>query len=213
MPELSAGWQQRLQDADGIWLVTGVAGFIGSNILERLLRSGQRVVGLDNFSMSGGDNLAAVKGLVSPGEWSNFELIEGDIRDYAVCRAACSGARYVLHQAAIASVPLSIRDPEMVNEVNVNGFINAIEAARAAAVDSFVYASSSAVYGECTVMPVDESLSPTPISPYGLTKWRNEEIARDLFSSWEFNSTGLRYFNVYGKYQSADSGYAAVIPK
>lgn len=195
------------------WLVTGVAGFIGSNLLEQLLRHGQQVVGLDNFATGHQRNLDEVRDLVSEEAWRRFEFIEGDIRDAAVCARACEGADYVLHQAALGSVPRSLEDPQNTNAVNIDGFLNVLVAARDAGVKRFVYAASSSTYGDHPALPKQEENIGKPLSPYAVTKYVNELYADVFARSYGFNSIGLRYFNVFGPRQDPNGPYAAVIPK
>ena len=195
-----------------VWLVTGVAGFIGSSILETLLGLGQTVVGLDNFSTGYQANIDDVlSGL--PGAASRFRLIRGDIRDAAVCRRACDGVDYVLHQAALGSVPRSLDDPVTSNEVNVDGTLNIFVAAREAGVRRVVYASSCAVYGDSEELPLSEDRLSRPLSPYAATKAANEMYAMAFARSFGSEITGLRYFNIYGRRQDPNGAYAAVIPR
>ncbi|HLU19559.1 MAG TPA: SDR family oxidoreductase [Pusillimonas sp.] len=195
------------------WLVTGCAGFIGSNILETLLALGQKVVGLDNFSTGYQHNLDEVQKTVGGDKWANFSFIEGDIRDLDVCRRAMQDVDYVLHQAALGSVPRSLQDPITSNEVNVSGFLNVLVAARDAKVKSFVYAASSSTYGDHEALPKVEDQIGRPLSPYAVTKYVNELYADVFARSYGFGSVGLRYFNVFGKRQDPNGAYAAVIPK
>lgn len=195
------------------WLVTGVAGFIGSNLLEALLSLDQNVVGLDNFSTGFRHNLDEVRNTVSEAQWSRFSFIEGDIRNIKDCRDACVGVDYVLHNAALGSVPRSIDDPVLSNETNVSGFLNMLLAARDAKVKSFTYAASSSTYGDNPLLPKVEERIGNPLSPYAVTKYVNELYA-DVFSRcYGFNTIGLRYFNVFGPRQNPNGAYAAVIPK
>ncbi len=195
------------------WLVTGVAGFIGSNLLETLLKLDQRVVGLDNFATGHQHNLDEVQGLVSPEQWARFRFIEGDIRNLDDCHRACNGVDYVLHQAALGSVPRSINDPITTNATNIDGFLNILVAARDAGVNSFTYAASSSTYGDHPALPKVEEHIGTPLSPYAVTKYVNELYAEVFARTYGFNCIGLRYFNVFGKRQDPDGAYAAVIPK
>jgi UDP-N-acetylglucosamine/UDP-N-acetylgalactosamine 4-epimerase len=195
------------------WLVTGVAGFIGSNLLETLLSLDQEVVGLDNFATGHRHNLDEVRDLVGPKRWARFRFIEGDIRDLATCRAAVPSVRHVLHQAALGSVPRSLEDPITSNAVNVSGFLNMLVAARDAAVDSFVYAASSASYGDHPDLPKVEDTIGRPLSPYAVSKNVNELYADVFARAYGFPSIGLRYFNVFGPRQDPAGPYAAVIPK
>lgn len=195
------------------WLITGVAGFIGSNLLETLLQLNQRVVGLDNFATGFQRNLDEVRSLVTAAQWANFRFIEGDIRRFDDCKGACSGVDYVLQQAALGSVPRSIRDPLATNETNISGFLNMLVAARDAKVGSFTYAASSSTYGDHPALPKVEDTIGKPLSPYAVTKVVNELYA-DVFSkTYGFHTIGLRYFNVFGRRQNPDGDYAAVIPK
>jgi UDP-N-acetylglucosamine/UDP-N-acetylgalactosamine 4-epimerase len=196
-----------------IWLVTGVAGFIGSNLLETLLKLDQSVIGLDNFSTGYKRNLDEVQLLVSAEQWARFRFIEGDIRNLEYCRRACVGVDYVLHQAAIGSVPRSIEDPILTNSVNIDGFLNMLVAARDAGVKSFTYAASSSTYGDHPGLPKVEELIGKPLSPYAVTKYVNELYADVFARSYHFKTIGLRYFNVFGKRQDPEGAYAAVIPK
>ena len=195
------------------WLVTGCAGFIGSNLLETLLAADQNVVGLDNFSTGHPANLREVKKVLDNAQWSRFRFVEGDIRDAAVCSHVTRGVDHVLHQAALGSVPRSIDDPISTNAVNVGGFVNMLVAARDAKVASFTYAASSSTYGDHPALPKMEDRIGHPLSPYAVTKYVNELYA-DVFSRcYGLPATGLRYFNVFGKRQDPDGAYAAVIPK
>ncbi len=194
-------------------MVTGVAGFIGSNLLEALLKLDQRVVGLDNFATGYQHNLDEVKSLVTPSQWANFQFIRGDIRQLEDCQQACAGVDYVLHQAALGSVPRSLADPITTNSANVTGFLNMLVAARDAQVKSFTYAASSSTYGDHPALPKVEDNIGKPLSPYAVTKYVNELYA-DVFSKcYGFHTIGLRYFNVFGPRQNPNGAYAAVIPK
>jgi UDP-N-acetylglucosamine 4-epimerase len=195
------------------WLVTGCAGFIGSNLLETLLKLGQTVTGLDNFATGHQHNLDEVRGAVTPEQWARFTFIEGDIRDLEACRRAVQGADFVLHQAALGSVPRSLKDPITTNEVNIGGFFNMLVAARDAEVKSFVYAASSSTYGDHPALPKVEENIGKPLSPYAVTKYVNELYADVFARSYGFETVGLRYFNVFGKRQDPNGAYAAVIPK
>jgi UDP-N-acetylglucosamine 4-epimerase len=194
------------------WLVTGAAGFIGSNLVEALLRLDQRVVGLDNFATGHQRNLDEVKGLVGEARWSRFRFIEADIADIEACRAASEGAEIVLHQAALGSVPRSIADPIATNRANVDGFLNMLVAARDAGVGSFVYAASSSTYGDHPGLPKVEDTIGRPLSPYAVTKYVNELYADVFARAYGFTCVGLRYFNVFGARQDPSGAYAAVIP-
>ena len=196
-----------------LWLVTGVAGFIGSNLLEALLRSDQRVRGLDNFSTGSSRNLQDVREKVGAERWQNFRMIEADICDWGACVDACTQVDYVLHQAALGSVPRSISNPIATNQSNVNGFVNMLCAAKEAGVKRFVFASSSSVYGDSPTLPKVEEQIGNGLSPYGVSKRANELYA-DVFSRcYGIQTIGLRYFNVFGPRQDPDGPYAAVIPK
>lgn len=202
-----------LAQAPKTWLITGVAGFIGSNLLETLLRNNQRVVGIDNFLTGYQRNLDMVQALVSAPQWANFRFIGGDIRDLDACRAVCTGVDYVLHEAALGSVPRSIDDPLLANSCNIDGFVNMLVASRDAGVKSFTYAASSSTYGDEPTLPKVEDLIGAPLSPYAVTKYVNELYA-DVFSRcYDFSCIGLRYFNVFGQRQDPYGAYAAVIPQ
>jgi UDP-N-acetylglucosamine/UDP-N-acetylgalactosamine 4-epimerase len=204
---------EQLQQAPKIWLITGVAGFIGSNLLETLLKLNQNVVGLDNFATGHQHNLDEVQSLVKPDQWANFKFYEGDIRDFEDCQKACAGVDYVLHQAALGSVPRSIADPITTNETNISGFLNMLTAARDASVSSFTYAASSSTYGDHPALPKVEENIGKPLSPYAVTKYVNELYAEVFAQTYGFKSIGLRYFNVFGQRQDPNGAYAAVIPK
>ncbi len=195
------------------WLITGVAGFIGSNLLEALLTLNQKVVGLDNFATGHKHNLDEVKQLVSETQWKNFTFIEGDITSLKDCTAACVDADHVLHQAALGSVPRSINDPITTNRVNIEGFLNMLVAAKEANVKSFTYAASSSTYGDHPALPKVEDTIGNPLSPYAVTKYVNELYADVFARSYGFKAIGLRYFNVFGERQDPNGAYAAVIPK
>ena len=205
--------KQQLKSTPKTWLVTGCAGFIGSNILEQLLKLGQKVVGLDNFSTGKQRNLDEVQSLVSNDQWARFRFIEGDIRELATCREACAAVDYVLHQAALGSVPRSIDDPITSNASNVTGFLNMLVAARDAGIKRFVYAASSSTYGDHPGLPKVEDTIGRPLSPYAVTKYVNELYADVFGRCYGMESIGLRYFNVFGPRQDPDGAYAAVIPK
>lgn len=205
--------QARLIAEPKTWLVTGVAGFIGSHLLETLLGLNQHVVGLDNFSTGFQHNFDEVKSLVSPDQWANFRFIEGDVRHLANCRMACQGVDYVLHQAALGSVPRSIADPITTNANNIDGFLNMLVAARDAKVQRFVYAASSSTYGDHPALPKIEGNIGKPLSPYAVTKLVNELYADVFARTYDFKTIGLRYFNIFGKRQDPNGAYAAVIPK
>ena len=195
------------------WLVTGVAGFIGSNLLETLLGLDQDVVGLDNFATGYRHNLAQVEALVTAERWARFRFIEGDIRQLEDCRTACAGVEYVLHQAALGSVPRSLEDPIATNANNIDGFLNMLVAARDAKVARFVYAASSSTYGDHPGLPKVEERIGKPLSPYAVTKLVNELYAEVFARVYGFETIGLRYFNIFGARQDPDGAYAAVVPK
>jgi UDP-N-acetylglucosamine 4-epimerase len=195
------------------WLVTGAAGFIGSNLLETLLKLNQHVIGLDNFATGHQRNLDEVQRLVSPAQWANFEFFEGDIRQLTDCKKACTGVQHVLHQAALGSVPRSLEDPITTNGTNISGFLNMLVAAREAKVQSFTYAASSSTYGDHPALPKVEENIGVPLSPYAVTKYVNELYASVFARSYGFKTIGLRYFNVFGPRQDPNGAYAAVIPK
>jgi UDP-N-acetylglucosamine 4-epimerase len=195
------------------WLVTGVAGFIGSHLLEALLKLEQRVVGLDNLTTGYQKNLEEVRAIVGEGRWARFQMIEGDICNAAACRRACEGIDFVLHQAALGSVPRSLADPMATHENNVTGFVNMAIAARDAEVKRFVFASSSAVYGDEPGSPKVEDKIGSPLSPYAASKIMNETYAGVFARAYDFSFVALRYFNVFGPRQDPEGAYAAVIPK
>ena len=202
-----------LQNSPKTWLITGVAGFIGSNLLETLLKLDQTVVGLDNFATGHQHNLDEVRTLVNEEQWRRFRFMEADIRDLAACQTACEGVDYVLHQAALGSVPRSLENPIATNESNITGFLNMLVAARDAKVSSFTYAASSSTYGDHPDLPKQEDTIGNPLSPYAVTKYVNELYAQVFARSYGFNTVGLRYFNVFGPRQDPNGAYAAVIPK
>ena len=204
---------EQLKQVPKTWLVTGVAGFIGSNLLETLLKLNQKVVGLDNFATGHQYNLDEVQSLVKPEQWANFSFIEGDIRHFEDCQKACAGVDYVLHEAALGSVPRSIADPITTNATNISGFLNMLTAARDAKVSSFTYAASSSTYGDHPALPKVEEHIGNPLSPYAVTKYVNELYAEVFARTYGFKTVGLRYFNVFGKRQDPNGAYAAVIPK
>lgn len=195
------------------WLVTGAAGFIGSNLVECLLGAGQEVVGLDNFATGHQRNLDEVAAAVGVAGQERFRFVAGDIRDRAACEAAVAGVDVVLHQAALGSVPRSIAEPLASHDANVTGFVNMLDAARRAGVDRFIYAASSSTYGDEPNLPKREDRIGAPLSPYAVTKLVNELYAAVYARSYGFKATGLRYFNVFGPRQDPDGAYAAVIPK
>ena len=195
------------------WLITGVAGFIGCNLLEALLKLDQRVVGLDTFTTGRRINLDQIRDAVGAERWANFRFIEGDIRELADCVEAVKAVDYVLHEAALGSVPRSIADPIATHQANINGFLNMLVASRDAGVKRFVYAASSSTYGDHPALPKVEDRIGKPLSPYAVTKYVNELYAEVFARTYGFQSIGLRYFNVFGPRQSPDGAYAAVIPK
>lgn len=230
----------RLADESHTWLITGVAGFIGSNLLETLLKLNQKVVGLDNFATGHQRNLDEVQSLVTPEQWASFNFIQGDIRNLDDCQRAMHFTRspknnsprplagdgvgervavekvaveYVLHQAALGSVPRSMADPVATNETNITGFLNMLVAACDANVKRFVYAASSSTYGDHPGLPKVEDRIGKPLSPYAVTKYVNELYAEVFARTYGFNTIGLRYFNVFGPRQDPNGAYAAVIPK
>lgn len=224
--------QSRLQAEPQTWLVTGVAGFIGSNLLEALLKLNQRVVGLDNFATGHQRNLDEVQSLVTPEQWRHFQFIQGDIRNLADCQKAMTftpllhgdpslraqrgnpfPVDYILHQAALGSVPRSVEDPLTTNAANITGFLNMLVAARDAKVKRFVYAASSSTYGDHPALPKVEDTIGKPLSPYAVTKYVNELYADVFGKTYGLQSIGLRYFNVFGPRQDPNGAYAAVIPK
>jgi UDP-N-acetylglucosamine 4-epimerase len=209
--------QKQLKQVPKVWLVTGVAGFIGSNLLETLLLLNQKVIGLDNFATGHQRNLDEVKSEVSAQQWHNFTFINGDIRHFDDCQQAFTinnlNVDYVLHQAALGSVPRSIADPILTNAANITGFVNMLTAAKDAKVATFVYAASSSTYGDHPALPKVEANIGKPLSPYAVTKYVNELYADVFNKTYGLNATGLRYFNVFGKRQDPDGAYAAVIPK
>jgi UDP-N-acetylglucosamine 4-epimerase len=212
---ISAAYQRlidNLKESPRTWVVTGAAGFIGSNLMESLLGLGQSVVGVDNFSTGHRANIDEVMG-VPLARSGRFRMVEGDIRDLETCRTACDGADYVLHHAALGSVPWSMDDPLRTNTVNVDGFVNMLVAAKDAGVRRFVYASSSAVYGDTPAYPQIEHTVGKPLSPYAASKSANETYALAFQMSYGLQTVGLRYFNVFGRRQDPAGAYAAVIPR
>lgn len=202
-----------LRKNPGTWLVTGVAGFIGSNLLEELLKLNQRVIGIDNFSTGKSENLQEVQHAVAPATWKNFMFHEADICELDKCRKAADGVDFVLHQAALGSVPRSIEDPITTNQNNIDGFLNMLIAARDAKVKRFVYAASSSTYGDHPGLPKVEGEIGKPLSPYAVTKYVNELYADVFAKTYGMETIGLRYFNVFGRRQDPNGAYAAVIPK
>ncbi|ANR99386.1 NAD-dependent epimerase/dehydratase family protein [Aeromonas hydrophila] len=205
--------QQELLTSPKTWLITGVAGFIGSNLLEKLLKLNQKVIGLDNFETGHQHNLDEVQSIVSAEQWARFFFINGDMRDYASCERAVKGVDYVLHQGALGSVPRSITDPITTNAANITGFLNMLQAAKEAQVQSFTYAASSSTYGDHPALPKVEKNIGNPLSPYAVTKYVNELYASVYARTYGFKTIGLRYFNVFGRRQDPCGAYAAVIPK
>jgi UDP-N-acetylglucosamine 4-epimerase len=205
--------QQHLRQHSYHWLVTGAAGFIGSNLVEALLKLKQRVTGLDNFATGHQHNLDQVRELVGEAAWSNFTFLQADIRSPRDCERACEGVDFVLHQAALGSVPRSIADPQATNDTNITGFLNMLVAARDAKVKRFVYAASSSTYGDHPGLPKVEDKIGKPLSPYAVTKYVNELYADVFGRTYGMESIGLRYFNVFGPRQDPNGAYAAVIPK
>jgi UDP-N-acetylglucosamine/UDP-N-acetylgalactosamine 4-epimerase len=209
--------QEHLKSNQNTWLVTGVAGFIGSNLLEKLLILNQKVVGLDNFDTGHQHNIdQAIEDanrVTGKDLSNNFKFINGDIRKLDDCKKACSGVDYVLHQAALGSVPRSIEDPINTNRANIDGFLNMLVASKDANVKRFVYAASSSTYGDHPDLPKVEDKIGNPLSPYAVTKVVNELYAQVFAKTYDFKSIGLRYFNIFGKRQDPNGAYAAVIPK
>lgn len=217
MAAVTADALERLRSAVPVeprrWLVTGGAGFIGSHLVEHLLGFGQHVVTLDNFATGHRRNLDHVREAVGDAAWQRHRLVEGDIRDASACAEACAGIDYVLHQAALGSVPRSIADPALSNAANVTGTLNMLVAARDAGARRFVYASSSSVYGDHPDLPKVESKIGRPLSPYAVTKYVCELYAGVFSRSYGMETVGLRYFNVFGARQDPEGPYAAVIPR
>ncbi len=213
MPKTYQQLQAQLKSSPRTWLITGVAGFVGSNLLETLLKLDQKVVGLDNFSTGFQHNLDEVRSQVSDGQWQRFSFVKGDIRHLETCKSACDGVDYVLHQAALGSVPRSIEDPITTNENNISGFLNMLVAARDAEVRRFVYAASSSTYGDHPDLPKEEDKIGNPLSPYAVTKLVNELYTAVFAKTYNFKTIGLRYFNIFGQRQDPNGAYAAVIPK
>lgn len=215
MASVSPAFEQtieRLKSQPSRWLVTGCAGFIGSHLLETLLRLDQNVIGLDSFATGYQRNLDEVRASVSPRQWGRFQFVKADVRDSAACRDACRGVDFVLHQAALGSVPRSLADPLTTNATNIDGFLNMLVAARDAKVKRFVYAASSSTYGDHPDLPKVEDKIGRPLSPYAVTKLVNELYADVFARCFGTASIGLRYFNVFGPRQDPQGAYAAVIP-
>lgn len=204
---------ENLKNNPKSWLITGVAGFIGSHLLEALLKLDQKVIGLDNFSTGYQSNLDDVKDNISASRWKNFSFIRGDITRTEDCMTVTQNVDYVLHQAALGSVPRSIEDPINTNNVNVSGFVNMLFAAKEQNVKSFTYASSSSVYGDHPTLPKLEENIGSTLSPYAVSKYTNEIYASVFAKCYSFQSIGLRYFNVFGTRQDPNGAYAAVIPR
>lgn len=204
--------QSTLNGDQRTWLVTGVAGFIGSNLLEQLLRLNQKVIGLDNFATGHQRNLDEVLNTL-PDKADLFEFIEGDICDLETCQRAVSGVDYILHQAALGSVPRSINDPITTNKANIDGFLNMLVAAKEEGVKRFVYAASSSTYGDHPDLPKQEDKIGNPLSPYAVTKYVNELYAQVFSRTYGIETIGLRYFNIFGRRQDPNGAYAAVIPR
>ena len=209
--------QEYLKNNQSTWLISGVAGFIGSNLLEKLLVLNQKVIGLDSFDTGYQKNIDEAildaNEIVGKDVSNNFKFIKGDIKSFNDCKQACNGVDYVLHQAALGSVPRSIEDPISTNEANIDGFINMLVASKDSKVKRFVYAASSSSYGDNADLPKVENMIGNPLSPYAVTKLVNEYYASVFAKNYNFNTIGLRYFNIFGKRQDPDGAYAAVIPK
>ena len=213
MRELDQILKKAIKNKKNRWLITGVAGFIGSNLLENLLKNNQKVLGIDNLATGSKKNLNLVKQSVGRKQWKNFIFIKKSIEDYDTCTRVCKNIHYVLHQAAIGSVPRSIKDPIYTNKSNVNGFLNMLTAAKNAKVKKFVYASSSSVYGNNLKLPKIEENTGDALSPYAFTKQINEIYSDLFYKLYGLKTVGLRYFNVFGKNQNPNGSYAAVIPR
>ncbi len=204
---------EHLERNSAVWLVTGAAGFIGSNLVEKLLSLGQTVRGLDNFATGKKENLLTVRKIVGEEAWKRFVFFESDINELESCKNGCEGVDYILHQAAFVSVPRSFENPVMTAQTNVLGFLNILLAAKEAGVKRFIYASSSSVYGDHPKLPKVESIIGKPLSPYAVSKYTNELFAHVFANNHGMPIIGLRYFNVFGKRQNPEGEYAAVIPK
>ena len=205
--------KKALQKKKYTWLITGVAGFIGSNLLESLLTNNQCVIGIDNFETGHQDNIDDVKQSVSSSQWKNFTFHEIDIFNYTELENVFNDVDFVLHQAALGSVPRSISDPKRTNEVNISGFLNILNIAKENLVKGFIFATSSSVYGDHKTLPKKENCIGNPLSPYAITKLTNELYAKTFSEHYGFKSVGLRYFNVFGKRQDPHGAYAAVVPR
>ena len=205
--------REQLKENKKNWLITGVAGFIGSNLLEELLKLNQKVIALDNFATGHRYNLDQVKHAVTKEQWANFTFIEGDMTDFSTCHSVTKDVDIVLHQAALGSVPRSIDNPIVSNNANVTGFLNMITAAKDNGIKRFVYASSSSVYGDSEELPKVEERTGNVLSPYAVTKATNELYANVFHKQYAMETIGLRYFNVFGKRQDPNGAYAAVMPK
>ena len=205
--------KKALQKKKYTWLITGVAGFIGSNLLESLLTNNQCVIGIDNFETGHQDNIDDVKQSVSSSQWKNFTFHEIDIFNYTKLENVFNDVDFVLHQAALGSVPRSISDPKRTNEVNISGFLNVLNIAKENLVKGFIFATSSSVYGDHKTLPKKENCIGNPLSPYAITKLTNELYAKTFSEHYGFKSVGLRYFNVFGKRQDPHGAYAAVVPR
>jgi UDP-N-acetylglucosamine 4-epimerase len=205
--------KEQLKQEQKTWLITGVAGFIGSNLAEALLKLNQKVISLDNFATGHRYNLEHIKHSVSSQQWENFTFVEGDITDFSTCLSVTKDVDIVLHQAALGSVPRSIDNPVNSNASNVSGFLNMLTASKENGVKRFVYASSSSVYGDSEELPKVEKRTGNLLSPYAVTKYVNELYMGVFYKCYGFESIGLRYFNVFGKRQDPNGAYAAVMPK